>query len=115
MTTGTPDARDRLALGDLAALAVDRRHDRLVERLDQQRRQGFRVRSARVAGLPFLESGVHRRLAAAHRIIALVLGHGVTIYQLHARLLICYNRKTNFSLPFPCQAFDYHSQSSRSL
>jgi hypothetical protein len=59
-----------------ALLAVDRRRHPLVERLDQQCGQIFRARSARVAGLALLEAGVHRRLAAAHRIIALVLGHG---------------------------------------
>jgi hypothetical protein len=65
---------DRLALGDLAAFAVDGHDHLLVERLDQQCRQVFRARSARVAGLAFLESGMHRRLAAADLVIALVLG-----------------------------------------
>jgi hypothetical protein len=44
---------DPLTLGDLAALAVDRRRHRLVARLDQQRRQVFRARSARLPGWPF--------------------------------------------------------------
>jgi len=64
------------ALGDLAALSIDGHDHRLVERLDQQRRQVFRARSARVAGLALLESAVHRRLAAADLVIALVVGHG---------------------------------------
>ena len=38
----------RLALGDLAARSVDGRNDLLVERVDQQRGQAFRTRSARV-------------------------------------------------------------------
>jgi hypothetical protein len=54
--------------------SIVRRH-RLVERLDQQRRQVFRVPSARVAGLPFLETGVHGRFAAADRVIVLVVRH----------------------------------------
>jgi hypothetical protein len=45
-----------------------------------------------------------RRLAAADRVIALVLRHGVDTYRLHDRLLISYNHKIGLSLPFPCQA-----------
>jgi hypothetical protein len=51
---------DRLALGDLATFSVDRWRHRLVEGRDQQRRQVFRTRCT--------------RLAAADRVIALVLG-----------------------------------------
>ena len=51
---------DRLALGDLAALAVDCGRHRRVQHLDQQRRQVFQARFARIAGLAFLETGVHR-------------------------------------------------------
>jgi len=40
-------------------------HDHLpVERIDQRRSHVFRTRSARVAGLAFLETAMHRRLAA---------------------------------------------------
>jgi hypothetical protein len=64
----------RFALGDLSALSVDGRNDLLVERVDQQRGQAFRARSARVAGLTLLETAGHQRLAAANIIIALGLG-----------------------------------------
>src|SRR5208282_5427522 len=47
----------------------------LVECVDQQCRQVFRARSARVAGLALLETAVHRRLAATDLVIALCLGH----------------------------------------
>ena len=57
---------DRLALGDLAPLSVNRGVGRLVQRGDQQRRQ---VLAARVAGLAPLEAGVARRLAVTHLII----------------------------------------------
>ena len=66
---------DRLALGDLPPLAVDGHGHLFVERLDQQCRQVLRARSARVTGLAFLESGMHRRLAAADLVIALALGN----------------------------------------
>ena len=62
---------DRLALADLPALTVDGHDHLIVERLDRQRRQVFRARSARVARLAFLESSVHRRLAAPDLVIAL--------------------------------------------
>jgi hypothetical protein len=62
---------DRLAVGDLSVLSVDGRDHLLVERVDRQRRHAFRARSARVAGLAFLETAVQRRLAAADLVIAL--------------------------------------------
>jgi hypothetical protein len=67
---------DRLALGDLSALSVDGRDHLLVERVNQQRRQAFRARSAPVGGLTLLKTAVHRRLGAADLVIALCLGHG---------------------------------------
>jgi hypothetical protein len=45
-------------------------------RVDQPRRQVFRARSARVAGLALLETAVQRQLAAADLLIALCLGRG---------------------------------------
>src|SRR5208282_2473050 len=65
---------DRLALGDLAAFAVDRDKDRLVERIGQQCRQVLFAAAAGVAGLPLPETGVQRRPARAHLVIVLVLG-----------------------------------------
>jgi hypothetical protein len=53
---------DRLTLGDLAPLAVDRNVNGLLQRRDQQRRQ---VLAARVAGLALLEWPAARRLAIA--------------------------------------------------
>jgi hypothetical protein len=55
-----------------------------------------------VAGLALFETGVHGRLAAADRVIALVLGHGMAIYQADDVLSIFYNLKISFpavSLP----------------
>jgi hypothetical protein len=95
------------SLGDLAALAVARRRHRLVERLRSAAPAGFSDAVRAVAGLALFETGVHGRLAAAHRVIALVLGHGMAIYQPYDGLSIFYNRKIGFSLPFPCQASDY--------
>ena len=61
----------RLALGDLSALSVNRDEYGLVERRDQERRKVFLGPTARVAGLAFLEAGVHRRLAVVRRVFAL--------------------------------------------
>jgi hypothetical protein len=56
---------DRLALGDLAALSVNRDENGLVQRSDKQRRQVFLGPTARVAGLALLKAGVQWRLAVA--------------------------------------------------
>src|SRR6516164_6824819 len=87
---------DRLALGNFPALAVDGHGHLLVERLDQQCRQVLRARSARVAGLAFLESAVHRWLAAADLVIALVLGH---LARGHGGLLLPKRRSVPFAEP----------------
>jgi hypothetical protein len=64
---------DRLALGDLAPLAVDRGVDRLVQRGDQQRRQVLAARAARVARLALLKRPAARRLAIADLVVSLCL------------------------------------------
>src|SRR6516165_7084945 len=53
---------DRLALGDLAPLTVDRGIDRLIQRRDQQRRHVRAARAARVARLTFLNAPLHQPL-----------------------------------------------------
>jgi hypothetical protein len=66
---------DRLALGDLAPLAVDRDVDRLVECGDQQRREILAARPARVPGLALLERPAARRLAVADFLVSFRFGH----------------------------------------
>src|SRR6266481_2033128 len=65
----------RLALGDLAALAVDRDEDRLVQRIGQECGQLLFAASAGIAGLALRETGVQRRPAGAHLVIVLVIRH----------------------------------------
>ena len=48
---------DRLALGDLATLSVDRDEDLLVQRIGQQRMQLLLAAAAGVAGLPLFGNG----------------------------------------------------------
>ena len=66
---------DRLALGDLAALAVDRDEDRLVQRIGEQCRQLLFAAPAGIAGLALLKTGVPRRPAGADLVIVLVIRH----------------------------------------
>src|SRR6267378_5773826 len=68
--------------------------DRLVQRIGQQCRQAPGAAAAGVAGLLLLEAGVQRRLARAHRVIALAVRHappplrlGACIYSPY--VLIC--------------------------
>src|SRR5208282_524578 len=68
---------NRLALGDLGSPSVDGRDHLLVECPDQQRRQAFRARSARVAGLALLEGPAPRWLTITDLVISLRLGHVV--------------------------------------
>jgi len=56
---------DRLALADLAALAVDGDVDLLVQCGDQECGQALAARAARVAGLALLEGPAPRWLAIA--------------------------------------------------
>ena len=63
---------DRFALGDLWRRAVLGDHDPLVQRLAEHASTGFSAArsAARIAGLALLETGVARRLAIAHLVVA---------------------------------------------
>jgi hypothetical protein len=52
---------DRLGLGDLAPLSVDRDEDRLAQRIASTACSFFLAAVAGVAGLPLSETGVQRR------------------------------------------------------
>jgi hypothetical protein len=71
--------------------------------------------AARKAGGTPVMRRVHRRPAPVGRVIALVLGHGIAIYQFHDGLAIFYKRKIELSLPFPCHVHDYHRTTVLSL
>jgi hypothetical protein len=67
----------------------------------EHRRQVFRAGPRGLPDCLFLKRVLHGRLAAADRVIALVLAHGVAIYQPHDGLSISENHKIAFPCRFP--------------